>query len=87
MVRTERRHRLTEQFATAGQAHSVYVVDQRAYVAAYDGGLQVLDISNPANPTTLGGYKTAGSAYLVALLVIHLLAPQLKPADVEDAAV
>jgi MFS transporter, ACS family, hexuronate transporter len=32
-------------------------------------------------------FFVCGSAYLVALLVIHLLAPQLKPADVEDAAV
>ena len=32
-------------------------------------------------------FAVCGSAYLVALLVIHLLAPQLKPADVEDAAV
>src|SRR3989440_402088 len=30
-------------------------------------------------------FFVCGSAYLVALLVIHLLAPQLKPADVEDA--
>jgi MFS transporter, ACS family, hexuronate transporter len=29
----------------------------------------------------------AGSAYLVALLVIHLLAPRLEPADVEEAVV
>ena len=28
----------------------------------------------------------AGSAYLVALLVIHLLAPRLEPADVESHA-
>ena len=32
-------------------------------------------------------FIVCGSVYLVALLVIHLLAPQLKPADVEDAAV
>jgi len=31
-------------------------------------------------------FVIAGSAYLVALLVIHLLAPRLEPADVESAA-
>ena len=38
-----------------------------AYVADDDTGLQVIDVSDPANPTRLGGYDTSGSARGVAV--------------------
>ena len=31
------------------------------------GGLQVIDVSNPANPQRVGGYDTSGSAQGVAV--------------------
>ena len=36
------------------------VVGDRAYVADGVAGLQILDVSNPAAVTRLGGYDTAG---------------------------
>ena len=38
-----------------------------AYVADGDAGLQVIDVSNPANPVRVGGYDTSGYAYGVAV--------------------
>ncbi len=38
-----------------------------AYVADADAGLQVIDVSNPANPQRVGGYDTSGYAYGVAV--------------------
>jgi hypothetical protein len=38
-----------------------------AYVAAYDAGLWVIGISNPANPKRVGGYPTHGRALDVAV--------------------
>src|SRR5439155_17255565 len=38
-----------------------------AYVADDAAGLQVIDVSNPANPQRVGGYDTSGSASGVAV--------------------
>ena len=38
-----------------------------AYVADGDAGLQVIDVSNPANPQRVGGYDTSGDAQGVAV--------------------
>lgn len=41
--------------------HQVYVEDGRAYIAHWDAGCQVLDVSDPADMTRLGGFgETAG---------------------------
>ena len=41
---------------------SVRVVGDFAYVTKGYGGLQIIDVSNPANPTLRGAYDTPGSA-------------------------
>ena len=50
-----------------GWAQGVAVAGNYAYVADNSGGLQVIDISNPANPQRVGGYDTAGNALGVAV--------------------
>ncbi|WP_414521383.1 hypothetical protein, partial [Umezakia ovalisporum] len=47
-------------YDTTGDARGVQVVENYAYVADYDGGLQIIDISDNANPTRIGGYDTTG---------------------------
>jgi hypothetical protein len=45
----------------------VVVVGNYAYVAAETTGLEIFDISDPANPVMVGHYDTKGEAYGVAL--------------------
>src|ERR1035437_8707253 len=52
---------------TSGNAYDVKVVGNRAYLALREGGLAVLDVSNPASPVRLGGYDTSGFANGVAV--------------------
>ncbi|MCP4348499.1 MAG: hypothetical protein GY795_23695 [Desulfobacterales bacterium] len=54
---------------TPGNALGVAVIGDTAYVAdGYDGGLQVIDISNPPNPVIIGAVNTPGSAQDVAVI-------------------
>jgi hypothetical protein len=46
-------------------ALDVYVSDNTAYVADGYGGIQIIDVSNPAAPTFLGSYDTPGEALSV----------------------
>ena len=54
----------TPAFASSDfQAHlavDVHVDDSLAYVADYEAGLRILDISDPTRPTTIGIYDTTG---------------------------
>ncbi len=50
-----------------GPACGVAVSGNYAYVADEDAGLQVIDVSNPANPQRVGGYDTSGYANGVAV--------------------
>jgi hypothetical protein len=45
----------------AHQANDVVVDGQRAYLADYCAGLQILDVSDPAKPVSLGRFDTLGS--------------------------
>ena len=54
-------------YDTSGNAWAVAVSGNYAYVADGGAGLQVIDVSNPANPQRVGGYDTAGGAVGVAL--------------------
>jgi hypothetical protein len=45
----------------------VAVSGHYAYVADWDAGLQVIDVSDPANPRRVGGYDTPGYALGVAV--------------------
>jgi len=44
----------------ADQAVDVYIDSGRAYVANQMSGLKILDVRDPARPTTLGAYDSAG---------------------------
>ena len=50
-----------------GKAFGVAVSGNYAYVAIEWAGLQVIDVSNPANPRRVGGYDTGGHAWGVAV--------------------
>jgi hypothetical protein len=54
-------------FDTSGQALGVTVSGNYAYVADWDAGLQVIDVSNPATTQRVGGYDTSGFARSVAV--------------------
>jgi hypothetical protein len=45
----------------------VAVQGQYAYVALGEGGLVIVDVSDPANPVRVGGVDTSGSAYGVTV--------------------
>ena len=47
--------------------YDVAVSGNYAYVAGGDGGLRIIDISNPAAPTEAGFYDTPGDARGVAV--------------------
>jgi hypothetical protein len=51
-----------------GPAVTVAVQGDYAYVAAYTGGLIIIDIRDPANPQRVGGYDTSGAASGVAVV-------------------
>lgn len=83
---------------TPGFSHDVALAGDLAYVANHSGGgLQILDISNLANPTYLGSYATFGAAlsvdvegdlafvtdHLVGLLVLDVSDP-MNPTLVGD---
>ncbi|MDP2647075.1 MAG: hypothetical protein Q8P24_19240 [Desulfobacterales bacterium] len=53
---------------TQGEAYRVTVVGGTAYVADGVGGLQVIDVSNPASPQIIGSVDTPGDAISVTAL-------------------
>ena len=59
---------LVGNFNTSGIAWRVQVVGNYAYVADTYSGLQIIDISNPTNPTLKGNYDTSCIAYGVQVL-------------------
>jgi hypothetical protein len=54
-------------YNTSGSAQGVALSGNYAYVADYLAGLQVIDVSNPANPQRVGGYNSSGGAVNVAV--------------------
>ncbi|MBE9039089.1 DUF4114 domain-containing protein [aff. Roholtiella sp. LEGE 12411] len=52
---------------TTGVAYSVAVVDDYAYVADANSGLQIIDITDPSAPFLKGTFDTTGLAYGVAV--------------------
>ena len=59
---------LLGNYNTSGLAIGVQVVGNYAYVADYDSGLQIIDISNPTTPTLKGNYDTSGYAWGVQVV-------------------
>ncbi|MDB9539335.1 Calx-beta domain-containing protein, partial [Anabaenopsis arnoldii] len=55
-------------YDTSGDAYDVQVVGNYAYLADGNAGLQIIDISDPANPTRTGVYDTSGDAYGVQVV-------------------
>ena len=55
-------------YDTPGTAWGVAVSGSYAYVADRDFGLQIIDVSNKANPTRVGWYDTRGLSYDVVVL-------------------
>ena len=49
-------------FKTPGQAHSVAVSGTKAYIADHMSGVDVIDVSNPAKPTSTGAFFLDGYA-------------------------
>jgi hypothetical protein len=73
----------------AGTALGVAVTSRQAYVADGDAGLQVLDVSDSANPRKVGGYATGNRAYGVAASGRYAYvadASSLQVIDVNDPA-
>jgi hypothetical protein len=52
---------------TPGNALGVAVAGGYAYVADFDGGLRVIDVSTPSTPVEVGFADTPGRAYDVAV--------------------
>jgi hypothetical protein len=50
-----------------GEAFDVAVAGNYAYLADGSGGLQVLDISDPAHPARVGGYTNGGLIGTIAV--------------------
>jgi hypothetical protein len=55
-------HAQVGEIALPGEAQKVKVVGNYAYVAGRQGGLSVVDITNPANPVFLKSWNTTGYA-------------------------
>ena len=53
---------LLGSYDTKGFAYAVYISGNKAYVADFMFGLQIIDISNPKAPVLLGSYDTPGYA-------------------------
>jgi len=58
---------------TPGYAHTVAISGAYAYVADHEGGLQIVDISDPASPQLASGLITPGGALGVAIRGTHAL--------------
>jgi len=56
----------------AGALGAMLILKITGYVLSHTGSFTVL-------------FVIAGSAYLISLLVIHLLVPRLEPADIYEA--
>ncbi len=54
-------------YATVGIPEKTVVKGTKLYVADQDGGLQILDITDPAKPTRIGGVDTGTKADAVAI--------------------
>ena len=55
---------VTTHYNGSGWAFDVFVSGEIAYIADYGDGLEIVNISDPSNPVTLGGCKPAGGEAL-----------------------
>ena len=59
--------RFVGSYDTPGRAYGVYVSGGYAYVADWNAGLRVIDVSDPENPVEVGYYDTPGYAHRVCI--------------------
>ncbi len=52
---------------TPGYAQSLTLAGDRVYLADGEGGLRIIDVSDPAAPRQLGAFDTPGYAWEVAI--------------------
>ncbi|HQQ68107.1 MAG TPA: hypothetical protein PLX77_04695, partial [Candidatus Cloacimonadota bacterium] len=62
LVYSRATQQMVSQLAFPGYAEKLITNDGIVYVAARHGGLQIVDVSNPAQPNLLGNYNTTGYA-------------------------
>lgn len=55
-------------YDTSGTATKVTLVGNTAYVADYASGLQIINVTDPKNPTLIGTYNTSGYASDVSVV-------------------
>lgn len=58
---------IRSSYDTPGSARGVAIRGDYAYVADWESGLQIINISNPGSPYLVGSCDTPGQAYKVAL--------------------
>ena len=73
------------RFDTPGTAHDVVVSGKYAYVADGPSGVQVLDISDPANLRRVGGYDTIGRcvSLRVSTNLVYVAGKQSVAAEIQ----
>ncbi|MFN9938135.1 MAG: hypothetical protein ACK56I_01565, partial [bacterium] len=58
---------LQSSLELSGTTVNVAVSDNYAYLASYDKGVRIIDISNPSKPRLLGSYTTSSPAFGVTV--------------------
>ncbi|MFZ1599597.1 MAG: hypothetical protein WAW26_27415 [Anaerolineae bacterium] len=59
---------LRSAYDTPGFAQGISLLNNFAYVADEEGGLQIIDVSNPINPVWRGAFDTPGTAQGVSVV-------------------
>ncbi len=60
-------HKLGD-FITQGTGFSIAIVDSIAYIAEGNSGIQIIDVSDPQNPTLMSSYPTQQSANFIRVI-------------------
>jgi len=63
------RFKLLAQLSTSGWSHDVQLWSRYALLAAWDGGLQVINISDPTQPRKIAQVTTPGTSIALAMAV------------------
>jgi hypothetical protein len=74
----------TGSYDTPGFAYGVYVSGSYAYVADTNSGLQIINVSNPSNPTLAGSYDTNAFGVCISGSYAYVGGSGLQIIDVSD---